>query len=326
MALFPRWWLDDNARSRVLLPVSGLFRGVTALRRSLYRQGLLRSHEISAPVLVVGNVFIGGTGKTPLVAWLAQRLSARGLRPGIVTRGYGGRADQWPQRVTAESDARLVGDEAVLLARRAQCPVLAGPDRVGSARLLAGECDLIISDDGLQHYRLRRDAEIVVFDAARGAGNGRCLPAGPLREPLSRLAGADLVVVNGGPLPRWPLSFRLRPLAWVNLRSGERRAPDAFTGLAADAVAGIGNPARFFEQLRGLGIQADCRSFPDHHAYEAEDLPVDTGRRLLMTEKDAVKCAGLVGEQSWYLEVGAAPDAAAERALDELLRRLTADE
>lgn len=316
----PRWWLEDGLPARLLAPVAAVFAALVRLRRESYRRGWRRSAKMPVPVLVVGNVFVGGTGKTPLVLWLARQLRKQGRRPGIVTRGYGGRSPHWPRRVAAGSDPLEVGDEAVLLARRSGCPVAAGPDRAAAARSLLEECDVLISDDGLQHYALARDREIVVFDGRRGAGNGRCFPAGPLREPLSRAAAADLVIASneGGD---WRYRYRLQPSAWVNLRSGERLPPQAFAGTAARAIAGIGNPERFFDCIRALGVQARVQAFPDHHRYRPEEL--EAGEEpLLMTEKDAVKCAGFAQPQWWFLAVDAVPEPAAEAALFAVLEEL----
>lgn len=316
-----RHWQHDTALSRALLPLAGLYRGAVGLRRMLYRRGWRARVRLAVPVIVVGNVTVGGTGKTPLVLWIAGHLQAHGWRPGIVTRGYGGRARRWPQVVTAYSDPALVGDEPVLLARRGAVPVVADPDRPRGARwLLAHECDVVLSDDGLQHYRLARDLEIAVLDGERGLGNGRCLPAGPLREPAGRLDTVDALVVNGGDRgARW--SMALAPLRLRRVADPEETAAlDAFRGCTVHAVAGIGNPARFFALLRGLGMEAIEHAFADHHRFRARDLDFGDGRTVLMTEKDAVKCREFADAHAWYVEVEARIDEAFGEWLRQRLR------
>jgi tetraacyldisaccharide 4'-kinase len=253
----------------------------------------------------VGNLTTGGTGKTPLVTWLVDFLRASGYRPGVIARGYKGRARHWPQPVRADSDPLIAGDEAVLLAVRCGCPIVVGPDRVAAARALLeqGECDLIVSDDGLQHYALERDIEIAVIDGERRFGNGFCLPAGPLREPPGRLTEADLVVVNGSGRPgEYPMTMRLERA--VSLESGiDPRELASFDRQWVHAVAGIGNPGRFFARLRQAGIRLEEHVFPDHHVYVAEVLEFGDDRPVVMTEKDAVKCRNLGLRNSWYIPV-----------------------
>jgi tetraacyldisaccharide 4'-kinase len=275
-------------------------------------------------VIVIGNLTVGGTGKTPLVLWLTGFLRRRGYSPGIVTRGYGGGSDEWPRVVTASSDPRELGDEAVLLARRSGCPVVAGPDRVAAARKLIalGGCDIMVTDDGLQHYRLRRDLEILVVDGSRGFGNGRCLPAGPLREPVSRRRHVDFSVCNGGGCDEgWEM--RLVPGKLVNLRNpGLSREVAALSGHRVTAVAGIGNPGRFFALLRGRGLRLDERPYSDHHRFSAADAASWLPRPVVMTEKDAVKCEAFAGEDYWYVPVAAQMDPRFEQVLGERLATL----
>jgi tetraacyldisaccharide 4'-kinase len=320
-----RYWEDLNPVALALWPWSWLFCLVASARRAAYRSGVLLRRRLPVPVVVVGNLTVGGTGKTPLVVWLSRRLAERGLRPGILTRGYGGGARDWPRRVRADSDPRLVGDEPVLLARRCPGPVVAGPDRVaGGLALLAEEgCDWLVADDGLQHYALARDLEIAVVDGRRRFGNGLCLPAGPLRERPGRLRSVDLVVVNGGG-GRGELGMRLVPGRAVHLR-GELppRELAAFRGQALVAVAGIGAPARFFGMLRGQGLAPRERPFPDHHRFRPEDLAADEGAAVLMTEKDAVKCEPFAGRHCWYVPVEAEPDEAFARRFDRLVTGLS---
>jgi tetraacyldisaccharide 4'-kinase len=323
------WWL---------LPLSWLFALVVRLRRWAYRAGWFASHPPGVPVVVVGNITVGGTGKTPLVIWLATQLQARGVRVGIVLRGYGGTAVA-PTLVTANSSSREVGDEAVLLAQRAACSVCVGRDRVGAARrLVAQGCELIVCDDGLQHLALRRDLEILVIDGARGFGNGALLPAGPLREPVARVRTADGVVVNGEPTTAIaadlavamsadqgePLVLRLQAGELQQLTSGTRMPVSVLQGQRVHAVAGIGNPARFFALLRALGAQVDAHAFADHHRYTPDDLAFADERLIVMTEKDAVKCRAFAADRMYALPVDAQlADADAARLLQRVLACMT---
>ncbi|MDP2431429.1 MAG: tetraacyldisaccharide 4'-kinase [Pseudomonadota bacterium] len=294
----------------MLVPFSLIFFLLVAWRRLAYRAGLFRVWRLPVPVIVVGNLGVGGSGKTPLTLCVAQWLAELGYHPGIISRGYGGRArSAMPAR--ADSDPALVGDEPVLMARRAACPVWIGRKRVEAGRQLLAfhpEVDVLVADDGLQHYALARDMEIVVVDGLRGFGNGRLLPAGPLREPLGRLATVDAAVVNGGDPEDFvllPPSFamRLRGVTFRNLRDPGHTAVAAdFAGREIHALAGIGHPQRFFDHLEHLGLNVTPHAFPDHHAYSADDLPAGI---LLMTEKDAVKCAGFAPPDAWFLVVDA---------------------
>lgn len=290
----------------LLTPVALVYCGLVRLRRWFYRVGWLARHRLPVPVVVVGNLTAGGTGKTPLVIWLVDFLKTAGYHPGVIARGYRGRARDWPRTVLTDSDPMEVGDEAVLLARRCECPVVAGPDRVNTARALLemADCDLIISDDGLQHYALERDVEIMVIDGERRFGNGFCLPAGPLREPPSRSSRVDLTVVNGPEDLPGEYSMRLRVDRAVNLETGiSPRSLADFGHGSVHAIAGIGNPGRFFTSLRQAGIHFEKHVFPDHHRYSAQELRFDDGRPLVMTEKDAVKCRNFALANSWYIPV-----------------------
>jgi len=296
------YWQSRNLLAWVLLPLSWLYCGVAALRRAGYRSGMLVSRSLPVPVMVVGNISVGGTGKTPLVLWLAGRLRELGYRPGILTRGYGGSPERRSREVRGDSDPADVGDEAVLLARHAGCPVLAGPERVESGRLLVENygCDLIISDDGLQHYALNRDLEIAVIDGRRRFGNGFCLPAGPLRERPARLRSVDLVVTNGS-AEHDGLWMELTAQRAVNLADPSAvKSLETFRGKRVTAVAGVGNPDRFFAMLRGLGLEIQERPFPDHYRFRLQDLEGLDGT-VLMTEKDAVKCEKFAGPNCWYV-------------------------
>ncbi len=321
-------WYGQHWLAWLLLPLSGIFRLAVWGRRLAYRRGWLASQRLPVPVVVVGNITVGGTGKTPLVLWLCGFLRRQGWRPGIILRGYGGVARDWPRWVTGDGDPQELGDEAVLLARKSGCPVVAGPDRVAAGRLLlerAG-CDVVLSDDGLQHYRLRRDLEILVVDGERGFGNGFCLPAGPLREPVSRGREIRLRVCNSGTCPAAePLA--LRPGDLVSLRDPSLTRPlSDYKRQRVTAVAGIGNPERFFALLRQAGLHLDERPYPDHHGFTAADVVTWPPGPVIMTEKDAVKCARLslpgAGQEHWYLPVEAVLGDPFERQLFQELKGL----
>jgi len=316
-----RLWYQGHPLGLLLVPLGWLYCAVARLRALAYRRGWLASVAVSVPVIVVGNLTVGGTGKTPLVIWLCEYLRRRGHRPGIASRGYGGSAAAQPTRVTADADPARVGDEPLLLVRRSRCPVIVGRDRAAAAGRLADElgCDLVITDDGLQHYRLQRDLEILVVDADRRFGNGRCLPAGPLREPVARAGGVDLVILNGDGGDAGP-RMRLTPGPAVSLTTpAVRRALTDFRGSRVTAVAGIGHPERFFAMLRRLGLDIDARPYPDHHRFSAADLATWPAGPVLMTEKDAVKCRGLSGADAWYVPVDAQPDDGFVAALEDRL-------
>lgn len=313
-------------RSRIYLalwPLAVLFRAAAACRRAAYRVGWPRSVDVGVPVIVIGNISVGGTGKTPLTIWLAERLAEHSYRVAVIARGYGGSSAEWPLRVTAASDPAIAGDEPCLLARRLRCPVAAGPDRVAAACSLVDDfqLDVILSDDGLQHYRLARKAEIVVIDGSRGLGNGQCLPAGPLREPRSRLREADAVVINGGDFERSG-AFRanMHPVRVVELDSGTQKSLEDFRDRRVHAVAAIGNPERFFDLLEAAGIEVDPKPLADHARIGDHDLLFDDADPVMITEKDAVKCSGLDTRNVWCVvtELAFAPGDG-----DRLLRRLT---
>lgn len=294
-------WYQRTFLSRLLLPAAYFFGAVAAARRALYRSGVLRSWRAPVPVIVVGNITVGGTGKTPLILYLADALKQRGYRVGIVSRGYGGDAAR-ALEVTSDTPAVTAGDEALLIARNCAAPVWIGRRR---SQAVAGllerhDCDVVLSDDGLQHYALQRDIEIVVVDGARGMGNGWLLPAGPLREPPTRLQRAHLVVVNGDD-EHAQYAFQLCIEQAVNLVSGERRSLATFRDTRVHATAGIGNPGRFFAQLRASGLRCQEHPFPDHHQYRRDDLAFDDREPVLMTEKDAVKCAAFDDGRLWYV-------------------------
>jgi len=376
-------WYRITPLHLILFPISLVFRVLVALRRELYRSGILTSHQLLLPVIVVGNISVGGTGKTPLTLALAQQLIERGWHPLIVSRGYG-RTISSPQPVSLSSTTAQVGDEPLLMAQRDICPVWVGADRVATARAALQahpQCDVVLCDDGLQHYRLQRDAEIAVIDGARGFGNGLMLPAGPLREPVSRLQTVDAVVVNvqarnpryalphPNPLPEIPspqsspasgrgdererqllipaneslrefqfdggnavtseellaghpgqYAMRLTGAVFYNLLNPSQVAtPADFHKPNNHAVAGIGHPQRYFQHLETLGIPFTPHAFPDHHPYRAADLSFTDCDALLLTEKDAVKCAAFADARYWVLRVDAQIDPA---LIDHILRKI----
>jgi tetraacyldisaccharide 4'-kinase len=301
-----RIWTRRSPLACLLWPASVLFGWLAFLRRLGYRAGWLRSERVAVPVIVVGNLVAGGSGKTPLVLWLAGFLAAKGRRPGIVSRGYGARIDE-PREATADCGAEEVGDEPVLLARRSGCPVWTGRDRARAARALLAhhpEVDVIVLDDGLQHYRLARDVEIALVDA-RGFGNGFLLPAGPLREPPSRLRTVDAVVAHAtGLVEGYAMRLEGDQLYCLADPSKRRSARD-FAGRRVHAVAGIGDPGRFFAHLQRLGLDTCSHPFPDHHRFQAADLEFGDDTPIVMTEKDAVKCRRFATPRHWVLPVSA---------------------
>ncbi|MBA2409157.1 MAG: tetraacyldisaccharide 4'-kinase [Gammaproteobacteria bacterium] len=339
-------WATRNALAISLLPLAWTFRMIAGLRREQYLRRRNTLPRPPVPVVVVGNITVGGTGKTPLVIWLAELLKANGYRPGIISLGYGGRADHWPRIVTALSDPHQVGDEPVLIASRSHCPTAVAPDRFEAARALLEEydCDVLIADDGLQHYGLVRDMEIAVIDGDKGLGNRWCLPAGPLREPPSRLRDVDLVIVHDrrgythlgdmrpgvarkNPGVRASARYRMTLEAGqlVNLADANLRQPlEALRGCQVHALAAIGNPARFFDTLKAGGLVLQTHVFRDHHPFTARDLDFGDAQALVMTEKDAVKCRAFAQAHYWYLPVAALPDAHFARAVLTRLRVLAA--
>lgn len=311
-------WYEEPPGISALQPLSWLYGGVVSARRAAYQRGWLPSHAIAKPVIVVGNLTVGGTGKTPLTIWLANHLRQQGVEVGLVSRGYG-REQSGLRVVTMSSSWQEVGDEPLILHRRTGCMTLVASDRVAAAReLVVRGAQVILADDGLQHLRMRRDCEIVVIDSARGFGNGRVLPAGPLRETESRARTVDALVANGG-APGEPLRGLSTELASTVLRmhlmsaearqvrgAGEAQPLESFRGRPVHAVAGIGNPQRFFADLRAHGLEIVEHPFPDHHAFAAADLDFGDGLAVLMTEKDAVKCDDIAGPRLWYVPVAAA--------------------
>ena len=307
-SLLERYWYYSDPRKKILsvlltiflLPLSWLFSCVVCLRRCLYRLGIKKTCHFPVPVIIVGNITVGGTGKTPFVIWLANYLREQGKRPGIVSRGMGGKMHKQPRWVREQDAVAEVGDEAILLVRRTQCPLVVCVDRVAAVReLLANaDCNVVISDDGLQHYRLGRDVEIAIVDGVRQFGNGRLLPAGPLREPVTRLQEVGIIVVNGGAGD----SMILQAHTWVAMAATQQNPPTP--GATIHAVAAIGHPERFFATLRQQGFTLIEHNFPDHYLYQAADFNFNDHLPIVMTEKDAVKCDSFADERFWYVPVG----------------------
>lgn len=337
-----RWlesiWYDKNKTSSIsrllLIPLSYLYSAINNYQRKTQTANLLKSGtKLSCPVIVVGNITVGGTGKTPLTIHIVKLLQQAGYKPAIITRGYGGKATIWPQSVVADSDASIVGDEAVLMASSTAVPVYAGANRLESIEQLlkAHDCDVIVSDDGMQHYKLPRDIQIAVIDGERQLGNGYCLPAGPLREKKERLKDCDLIVVNGQKTQFIELNhdgsdtasnetanhdvenhdienrdiesyeiesfeMSLSGQTLINLLTLETKPLNDFDGQTIQALTGIGNPQRFYSSLKAQGLKVIENSFPDHYAFEKSDLNFDEASTVIMTEKDAVKCKPLISD------------------------------
>jgi len=343
---WPVFWTKKTWRTRLLWPLSKVVSWEATRRLKNFNQ-LPPAKQTLAKVIVVGNLVVGGSGKTPFIIWLTRQLQARGLKVGIISRGYGGQSNSWPLLVTAESDPSQVGDEPVLLAKQLGCSIAVSPKRPEAIRLLndTESLDVIISDDGLQHYALARDIEVVLIDSQRQFGNGLCLPAGPLREPLARLQHVNLCVWNGldeqadFPISKdiQPFQYRmsLRPLRLRQVKNPEKVIairPDfsndlPFNGEEVNTIAGIGNPNRFFETLEALGFDVCSKAFADHHDFQLKDFQVfGDEKRLLMTEKDAVKCFELAKRYQkdnwWYLEVAPSCD---EALLTQVLKLLSTE-
>ncbi len=301
-----RAWYGEGRLTWLLLPLSWCFWLALKIRRTLFDVGLRKSRRVGCPVVVVGNLTVGGTGKTPVVVWLARQLIEKGYSVGIASRGYRSSTERGVSWVEEDSDPAEVGDEPVLVRRRSGTRVAVGADRVAVGKMLAqAGVEIVICDDGLQHYQLYRDVEICVIDGERRFGNGRLLPAGPLRESRDRLAEVDAVICNGSSGSPQEIQMSLSGDSVVNLVDGSRRHLSELEGERWHAIAGIGNPGRFFDRLQEAGIRIERHSLPDHALLTAGDLEFEDGRPVLMTEKDAVKCSGFATGQHWYLPVQA---------------------
>ena len=317
-----RWlyqvWYGEDKWGFVLVPLAWLFGLVVRARAFAYRIGLLKQHRLPVPVLIIGNITVGGSGKTPLLIALCRWFEQRGIKIGVVSRGYGGQLGKQRLKVTAESDPELVGDEPLLIAQSVRCDVAVGQDRVAAARLLCNDptIKIILSDDGLQHYRLARDIEIIVADGTQLFGNKKLLPAGPLREPVARLQTTDFVIYQQA-ISADREYFYLKTNAFVSINdSQEQAACNFFAGKKVHALAGIAHPERFFRQLVGLGCEVIPHAFADHYCYQRKDVMFEDEHPIIMTEKDAVKCRHLGVKNAWYLAVEAV-------IAPEFLQRLT---
>lgn len=306
----------------LLWPLSKVFGYVSRRRRRQYQTGEKMAYRAPVPVVVVGNITAGGNGKTPVVVWLVEQLQARGLKPGVVSRGYGGKAPYYPYPVKADTATAEAGDEPVLIHRRTGAPVAVAPKRAEAVQLLLEQnVDVIITDDGLQHYALERDIEIVVIDGERRFGNRELIPMGPLRESCARLAEVDFLVCNGGQAQSGEAQMHLQPSPLINLKTGERRQVADLAGVVA--MAGIGHPPRFFHSLEALGVSpVVCQPFADHQAFSEQELKqlAEQGQHLVMTEKDAVKCHAFAQPNWWYLPVDAVlPQPEAEAIINRII-------
>jgi tetraacyldisaccharide 4'-kinase len=322
-------WYQKNLTlvGYLFLPISFVYKLLTQIRRLFYRSNILHSKQFKVPIIVVGNITVGGTGKTPIVIFLAKLLQSRGYRPCIISRGYHGHY-QGIKRVNVEDSPYLVGDEPLLMAIKTGLPVWIGKNRVATIEnLLASEkqCDVIISDDGLQHYAMSRDIEIVVVDGQRGFGNKQLLPSGPLRESVKRLAHVFAIVVNGKAntsiiTGKSVDSFKLVGKKFYRLNDPTQSLDfSEILGKRIHAIAGIGNPARFFNQLKLMGLDFTAHSFPDHHDFKPADLQIKDAEVILMTEKDAVKCQSFHLDNAWVFPVVVdMPKRFEERILNEL--------
>ena len=294
--MFEKIWYGNSRLKWLLWPFSLIYKIIVITRAKLYQRGILKSVSFHVPIIIVGNITVGGTGKTPFCIALCELLKQHGFKPGLVSRGYGGKATTWPQVVTPSSDPALVGDEPVLLVTRTQCPMVVAPDRVAAVTKLLTDfdCNVVVSDDGLQHYRLARDIEIVLQDSKRGLGNGLCLPAGPLREPVSRLRTVDFVA------PKVTIDYQ--PVGSL-LDANNIISPKNTQDLKVCALAGIANPDKFFAGLAALGFTFERKIFSDHHDYQPSDLASIKADIIIMTEKDAVKCRTFADKRCYELPI-----------------------
>lgn len=304
-AFIDKLWYGNHALQWVLCPLSWIYRLITAIRR-WYLEHFCQI-DCPVPLIVIGNLTVGGVGKTPLVIELAKRLKEKGLNVGIVSRGYGASMKEFPYQIQFNDRAEIVGDEPLLLAQKTQCPVVISPKRSEAVSYLLKhhDCQIILSDDGLQHYRMGRAIEIAVIDGTRGLGNGFCLPAGPLREPVQRLKQVDFIVVNEG---KWNNAYQmlLKPGEITQLSTGKSPTSEALNG-RWEAIAAIGNPQRFYSTLSQLGIEFDTCSYPDHYQFKPHDFNY-LKSCIIMTEKDAVKCRSFSSDNMYYLPVDAVLD------------------
>jgi tetraacyldisaccharide 4'-kinase len=315
------YWDSVNFVSLSLLPLSIFFCLLSKFRRALYKVGILVSYRAPVKVIVVGNISVGGTGKTPLIIELVRQLNQRGKKTGIISRGYGGNADSWPQRVDSKTNSIQVGDEPQMIYQKTHCPVVVGPNRKQAIEMLLEQfnCDVILSDDGMQHYAMQRDIEIAVVDARKKFGNGFCLPAGPLRERISRLDQVDMVLLNNGSAQE--PSFNMQPThcTEVTQSDAKQQSLNFFKRKTVHAIAGIGNPQRFFSLLEAYDITVIPHAFADHHSFNEAELNFDDDLYVLMTEKDAIKCSCFDLKQHWSVAIDISLSDIAQRKLNRLL-------
>jgi tetraacyldisaccharide 4'-kinase len=307
-------WYQKSPILYALAPLSWAYQLGACTKRWLYNAGLKKQRQTSTPVIVIGNITVGGTGKTPLVIALANILKQQGYQPGIVSRGYGGTPTSLPLHVTADTSPLEAGDETILIAQKTHCPVVVSPKRTLAVEALLNnyDCNVVLSDDGMQHYQMHRDIEIAVIDGQRRFGNGLCLPAGPLREPISRLNSVDFVVCqNGSPSYTQQTEYSMQLIADdIYQLSDNKNKLDITTAQKqpVHAIAGIGNPERFFKQLEQMGFNIIPHPFADHYNYQAQDICFDDDKLVIMTEKDAIKCVSFANPQHWCLPVRAKCD------------------
>lgn len=325
MKSLDKYWDSINVISIILLPLSALFYVISLLRKLAYKTGIMFSYQSPVPVIVIGNISVGGTGKTPLIIELVKQLQQRGKKPAVISRGYGGQSSSWPQLVTSETQAQQVGDEPQLIFQHTQCPIAVGPNRKDDIELLLSQfnCDVILSDDGLQHYALQRDIEICVVDANKQFGNEFYIPAGPLRESKARLKSVDLVLYNGA--FKSSDSFEMQAADCVFMGSTdtpENVSLASFSGKTVHAIAGIGNPQRFFSMLEKNNIKIISHAFKDHHHYQISDLVFDDNLDVMMTEKDAIKCSGLDLKNHWSVPVKIVFGESAQKKLDKIFNSI----
>lgn len=313
-------WYGGQAPGPLLRALSWIFKHASKFRRWLYKSKLFKSHQVKVPVIIVGNITAGGGGKTPMVIWLVNHLKSKGYRPGIISRGYGGKRKVEPMFVTPQANAAATGDEPLLMARNTQVPVMVGKDRVKAAKQLIAQynVNVVVSDDGMQHYALKRDAEIIMLDASWQTGNNHFIPAGPLREPLSRLQTANLVVYKGSLEGHLHYTMTIQSIYKLNNPSIEREL-SGLRNQKIHAMAGIANPDSFFKLLSKHGLAVIKHPLPDHHTYSEQDFTFSKEDLILMTEKDAVKCAEYTDKDIWVVKVAAQPSELAEETIDTLI-------
>lgn len=317
MKSLQHYWYKSSALVWLLLPVSWLYCLIVFIRRKLYQLNIKRSYGCNVPLIVIGNIVVGGSGKTPLLISLCEYLKERGFKPGVVSRGYGGNFTGIKQ-VYHTDTAELVGDEPLMIHRQTSVPVVVGADRVAAAQYLVNnnQCDVVLSDDGLQHYRMQRDFEIAVVDSDRRYGNGFCLPAGPLRERRSRIKDVNMLIYNGDTdVKPNECSYLLETAGLQKLSGDENRPISSFVGKSVHAVAGIGHPQRFFNQLQKSSVTVIEHAYPDHYTYSQDDFDGWSEECIIMTEKDAVKCRHLSLSDAWVLNVKAVFSAELESSL-----------